>query len=115
MLGKSQLTGLRIVSPYRVLLRVQIIYNRAYGQFVLLFHADTSSFDYSAVGAAMSASITGPYTYVRAFHPDGLASFDMGVFQVDENGGGLTLIEMAPGISVDDIKSKTEAEFKVAV
>lgn len=65
-----------------MLLRVQIIYNRAYGQFVLLFHADTSSFDYSAVGAAMSASITGPYTYVRAFHPDGLASFDMGVFQV---------------------------------
>ena len=40
---------------------------------------------------------------------------DMGVFQVDENGGGLTLIEMAPGVTVDDIKSKTEAEFKVAV
>ena len=40
---------------------------------------------------------------------------DMGVFQVDENGGGLTLIEIAPGISVDNIKSKTEAEFKVAV
>ena len=40
---------------------------------------------------------------------------DMGVFQVDENGGGLTLIEIAPGISVDDIKAKTEADFKVAV
>jgi 3-oxoacid CoA-transferase subunit B len=39
---------------------------------------------------------------------------DMGVFQVDENGGGLTLIEIAPGISVDDIKSKTEAEFKTS-
>ena len=39
---------------------------------------------------------------------------DMGVFQVDENGGGLTLIEIAPGISVDDIKAKTEAEFKTA-
>ena len=38
---------------------------------------------------------------------------DMGVFQVDENGGGLTLIEIAPGISVDDIKAKTEAEFSV--
>ena len=37
---------------------------------------------------------------------------DMGVFQVDENGGGLTLIEIAPGVSVDDIKAKTEAEFK---
>ena len=40
---------------------------------------------------------------------------DMGVFQVDENGGGLTLIEIAPGVTVDDIKAKTEAEFKVAV
>ena len=40
---------------------------------------------------------------------------DMGVFTVDETGGGLTLIEIAPGVTVDDIKSKTEAEFKVAV
>jgi 3-oxoacid CoA-transferase subunit B len=40
---------------------------------------------------------------------------DMGVFQVDENGGGLTLIEIAPGVTVDDIKARTEAEFKVAV
>ena len=38
---------------------------------------------------------------------------DMGVFQVDEHGGGLTLIEIAPGISVDDIKAKTEADFAV--
>ena len=37
---------------------------------------------------------------------------DLGVFQVDENGGGLTLIEIAPGVTVDDIKAKTEAEFK---
>jgi 3-oxoacid CoA-transferase subunit B len=40
---------------------------------------------------------------------------DMGVFQVDEHGGGLTLIEIAPSVTVDDIKAKTEAEFKVAV
>ena len=37
---------------------------------------------------------------------------DMGVFQVDENGGGLTLIEIAPGVSVDEIKAKTEAELQ---
>jgi 3-oxoacid CoA-transferase subunit B len=38
----------------------------------------------------------------------------MGVFQVDEHGGGLTLIEIAPGVSVDDIRAKTEAEFKTS-
>jgi 3-oxoacid CoA-transferase subunit B len=34
---------------------------------------------------------------------------DMSAFQVDENGGGLTLIEIAPGVTVDDIKVKTRA------
>jgi 3-oxoacid CoA-transferase subunit B len=41
---------------------------------------------------------------------------DLGVFTVDKaNGGGLTLIELADGVTVDEIKAKTEAEFKVAV
>ena len=61
---------------------VQMLYNAAYGQFVLLFHADTVSFDYNAVGVAVSSSVTGPYKFVRTFHPDGLSSYDMGTFQV---------------------------------
>jgi 3-oxoacid CoA-transferase subunit B len=40
---------------------------------------------------------------------------DLGVFAIDENGGGMSLIELADGVSVDEIKSKTEAAFKVAV
>lgn len=41
---------------------------------------------------------------------------DLGVFTVDKaNGGGLTLIELADGVTLDEIKAKTEAEFKVAV
>jgi len=39
---------------------------------------------------------------------------DLGVFALDKNGGGLTLIELAPDVSLDDIRSKTEASFKVA-
>ena len=39
---------------------------------------------------------------------------DLGVFTVDRQGGGMTLIELAPDVSLDDIKSKTEANFKVA-
>ena len=40
---------------------------------------------------------------------------DLGVFEVDHKGrDGLTLIELADGVSVDEIRSKTEADFKVA-
>jgi acyl CoA:acetate/3-ketoacid CoA transferase beta subunit len=27
---------------------------------------------------------------------------------------GMTLIELAPGVSIDDVKAKTEASFKIA-
>ncbi|MBB6252598.1 3-oxoacid CoA-transferase subunit B [Nitrospirillum iridis] len=39
---------------------------------------------------------------------------DLGVFAVDKHGdGGLTLTEVAPGVTVAEVTSKTEAEFKV--
>ena len=40
---------------------------------------------------------------------------DLGVFSIDENGGGMTLIELAEGVTLDEIKAKTEAAFKVAI
>ena len=39
---------------------------------------------------------------------------ELGVFTLDRNGGGLTLIELAPDVTLDEIKGKTEASFKVA-
>ena len=39
---------------------------------------------------------------------------DLGVFTIDRKGGGMTLSEVAPGVTVDEIKQKTEAGFKVA-
>ena len=39
---------------------------------------------------------------------------DLGVFNIDKKGGGMTLTELAPGVSLDEIKSKTEATYKVA-
>lgn len=39
---------------------------------------------------------------------------DMAVFEVDRKRGTLTLTEVAPGVSVEDVKAKTDAEFKVA-
>ncbi|MDR3508812.1 MAG: 3-oxoacid CoA-transferase subunit B [Caulobacteraceae bacterium] len=39
---------------------------------------------------------------------------DLCVFDIDRKGGGLTLIELAPGVSLDEVRAKTEAEFKLA-
>ncbi|KAF1349142.1 succinyl-CoA:3-ketoacid-coenzyme A transferase subunit B [Delphinella strobiligena] len=39
---------------------------------------------------------------------------DLCVFQVDRANGGLTLTELAPGVTVDEIKEKTDAKFEVA-
>jgi len=40
---------------------------------------------------------------------------DLGVFTIDKTGnGGMTLIEIADGVTLDEIKAKTEASFSVA-
>ncbi|KAL1303776.1 hypothetical protein AAFC00_007113 [Neodothiora populina] len=39
---------------------------------------------------------------------------DLCVFQVDRQNGGLTLTELAPGVTVDEIKEKTDARFEVS-
>lgn len=36
------------------------------------------------------------------------------MFEVDKVNGGLTLTELAPGVTVEEIKQKTEANFTVA-
>jgi 3-oxoacid CoA-transferase subunit B len=39
---------------------------------------------------------------------------DLAVFDVDRRGSGIVLKELASGVTVEEIKAKTEAEFKVA-
>lgn len=36
------------------------------------------------------------------------------MFEVDREKGGLTLTELAPGVDVEEVRSKTGAKFKVA-
>src|SRR5216684_3828550 len=38
---------------------------------------------------------------------------DLAVFMIDKKGGGMELIEIAPDVSLDDVKRQTEAAFRV--
>ncbi len=40
---------------------------------------------------------------------------ELGVFEIDRKGGGAKLIELAPGVTLDELKAKTEARFEVAL
>lgn len=40
---------------------------------------------------------------------------DLAVFTIDKKNGGMTLIQLADGVTLDEVKAKTEAEFKVAL
>ena len=40
---------------------------------------------------------------------------ELGVFAIDRKGGGVKLIELATGVTVDEVKAKTEAAFEVAL
>jgi 3-oxoacid CoA-transferase subunit B len=40
---------------------------------------------------------------------------DLAVFEIDRTGGGMRLIQLATGVSVDEVRAKTEAAFAVAL
>jgi 3-oxoacid CoA-transferase subunit B len=41
---------------------------------------------------------------------------DLGVFTIDKKGqGGMALIELADGVTVEEIEAKTEGDFRVAL
>lgn len=46
--------------------------------------------------------------------PANLGASNQCVFQVDRAKGGLELTELAPGVSVEEVKKKTGAKFSVA-
>ena len=37
---------------------------------------------------------------------------DLAVFEIDKKGGGARLLELAPGVSVDEVRAKTDAAFE---
>ncbi|QUD86602.1 CoA transferase subunit B [Phenylobacterium montanum] len=40
---------------------------------------------------------------------------ELGVFAIDRKAGGVTLVELAPGVTAEEVQAKSEAEIKVAV
>lgn len=67
--------------------RPKVIYNEKTKKYVMWFHLELKGKGYSAARAAVAVSdqVTGPYTYINSFRPNGNMSRDMGLF-VDEDG-----------------------------
>jgi 3-oxoacid CoA-transferase subunit B len=40
---------------------------------------------------------------------------DLGVFTIDKKHGGMTLVELADGVTLDEVKAQTEATYEVAL
>ena len=62
-------------------------------------------------GAKFVKKCSLPLTGQRCVH---LLITDLAVFEFDEAGRRFVLTELAPGVTADEVKSKTEAEFAVA-
>ena len=63
--------------------------------------------------AKLLKSCTLPLTGARVVD---MVVTDLGVFSIDRRGdAGMALIELAPGVTLDEIKAKTQAEFRVAL
>jgi len=70
-----------------VLERPKVIYNAKTKKFVMWFHLELKGQGYKAArsGVAIADIVTGPYTFLRSFRPDGQMARDMTLF-VDDDG-----------------------------
>jgi beta-galactosidase len=75
------------IEPGCVMERPKVIYNAKTGKYVMWFHLELKDKGYSAAraGVAVSDKVTGPFTFVSSFRPNGNMSRDMTLF-VDEDG-----------------------------
>jgi beta-galactosidase len=66
-----------------VMERPKVIYNATTGKYIMWFHLELRGKGYSAarVAVAMSDKITGPYTFLHSFRPNGNMSRDMTLFK----------------------------------
>lgn len=77
-----------------VLERPKVYYNENTKKYVMYFHVDVN-YKLAQVGIAVSDKPTGPFKYVRRFHPLGYESRDIGQF-IDEDGSAYLIFEDRP-------------------
>lgn len=70
-----------------VMERPKVIFNKQTGKYVMWFHLELKDKGYSAARAAVAVSdqVTGPYTFIKSYRPNGNMSRDMSLF-VDDDG-----------------------------
>lgn len=70
-----------------VMERPKVIYNSTTRKFVMWFHLELKGKGYSAARAAVAVSdkVTGPYTFVHSFRPNGNMSRDMTLYKVSDD------------------------------
>jgi beta-galactosidase len=75
------------IATHGLMERPKVIYNPRTKQYVMWFHLELPGQGYKAAraGVAVSKNVTGPYTYVKSFRPNGHMSRDMTLF-VDDDG-----------------------------
>jgi len=69
-----------------VLERPKVIYNEKRKKFVMWFHLELIGQGYSAArsGVAVADNVSGPYTFISSFRPDGQMARDMTLFVDDD-------------------------------
>lgn len=93
------------IGPNWVLERPKVYYNAMTKKFVMYMHIDGpldpqeadphKAYKLARVGVAVSATVEGPYTYLRSFRPLGHESRDIGQF-VDDDGLAYLIFESRP-------------------
>jgi len=86
LLAEPDLPG-HDLHPSQVVERPKVIHNPVTGQYVMWLHIDSPDYTKASTGVAVSDRVTGPYTYLGSFQPNGKESRDMTVFQ-DSDGKG---------------------------
>jgi hypothetical protein len=78
-----------------ILERPKVYYNRESKQFVMYMHLDDAEYKLARVAIATSATVDGPYTYLKSFRPLGQESRDIGQF-IDDDGTAYLIFESRP-------------------